>query len=128
MECYVHPDQDAVGACVACGNFVCDVCRVSIKSKIYCKACVERGDATPPPPQPTPGGAYHGGSHRTGSQTLCRSRDDRIIAGVCAGLAEQFEQDPNLIRILAAVGIFVTGFLPGAVVYAILWAVLPEED
>jgi phage shock protein PspC (stress-responsive transcriptional regulator) len=125
MECFVHPGQHAVGACVACGNFVCDVCRVSIRSRIYCKACVERGEATPPP---AGGGRSPSGSASPLAGPLRRSRTDRIIGGVCAGLAKQFGMDPSIARILAAVVTFVTGVFPGAVVYAILWAVLPEGD
>ena len=127
MECFVHPDQNAVGACVACGNFVCDVCRVSIKGKMYCKACVERGEATPPPP-PAAGGASHGSAGMGGLGQLHRSRSDKILGGVCAGLARQFQMDPSIARVVAAVIVFVTGVFPGAVVYVILWAVLPEED
>ena len=59
---------------------------------------------------------------------LHRSRDHSIIAGVCGGLAKHFDLDPNIARILAAVATFFTGIFPGAVVYAILWAVLPEEE
>ena len=129
MECYIHPDQSAVGACVACGNFVCDVCRVSIKSKIYCKACVERGEANPPPRPPedtwSPGDSHRGTS---ASGSLSRSRSDKVIAGVCGGLSKQFNLDPNLVRAVAAVATVFTGIFPGAVIYAILWAVLPEED
>ena len=125
MECYVHPDQDAVGACVACGNFVCDVCRVSLKGKIYCKACVERGDAVPPPTsRVTVTREYR--KKDTGS--LTRSRRDKVIAGVCGGLAKQFDMDANVTRVLAAVITIFTGFFPGVVVYAVLWAVLPEGD
>ena len=125
MECYIHPDQSAVGACVACGHFVCDVCRVSMNGKLYCKACVERGEANPPPPDDhwSPDD-----SHRGASGSLSRSRTDKIIAGVCGGLAKQFNLDPNLVRALSAVATVFTGIFPGAVVYAILWAVLPEEE
>ncbi len=127
MECYVHPDQAAVGACVACGNFVCDVCRVSIKSRIYCKACVERGDAVPPS-QPAEDRSHRRNRPPSGSGPLTRSRTDRMIAGVCGGLARQFDLDVNVVRLLFALISIFTGFFPGVVVYIVLWAVLPEGD
>jgi len=56
---------------------------------------------------------------------LYRSRDDRMIAGVCAGLAKYFESDPTLIRLLAVVGLFANA--PAAVLsYGVMMAVVPE--
>ena len=103
MECYIHPDQDAVGACVACGNFICDVCRVSMKGKNYCKACVERGEANPPPPPPGDHGSA-GRFEQSNLGSLKRSRSDKVIGGVCGGLAKQLEMDVSLVRVLAALG------------------------
>ena len=48
MECYVHRESPAVGACVTCGQFVCEVCRVTIEGRIHCKACLERGQGATP--------------------------------------------------------------------------------
>ena len=51
-----------------------------------------------------------------------RSADDRKIAGVCGGLAEQFGLDPTLVRLgfvlFALFGV-------GELVYIVLWIVLP---
>ncbi len=47
-----------------------------------------------------------------------------MIAGVCGGLAEYFDVDPTLIRVLFVVGIFLGG---GILAYIILWIVVPEE-
>ena len=58
--------------------------------------------------------------------TLYRSSDEKVIAGVCAGLAHRL--DLNVIGLrwaVVAVTLFMTG-IP-AVVYAILWAVLKER-
>lgn len=54
---------------------------------------------------------------------LWRSRDEKVIAGVCGGLAEKFEINPSLARVLyVSISIFGAGF-PGVLVYLILWAI-----
>jgi len=51
-----------------------------------------------------------------------RDADDRMIAGVCGGLANYFNVDPLFVRIIALILLFTIGpFL-----YFILWAVIPE--
>ena len=57
---------------------------------------------------------------------LYRSRDDRMIAGVAGGVAEQLDADPSLIRIVWAVLIFLTGGL-ALVVYIVMAIVVPER-
>ena len=67
-----------------------------------------------------------GMSNVNGSKTLVRTRDGRIVAGVCSGLAEYFGIDANLIRVIVAVlTVFTGGF--GALAYLAAWIVLPEE-
>lgn len=57
---------------------------------------------------------------------LTRS-NNRVIAGVCAGLAEWLGWDLALVRLLyLLITIFSAGF-PGIIAYAILWIVMPEE-
>ena len=57
---------------------------------------------------------------------LTRS-NNRVIAGVCAGLAEWLGWDIALVRLLyLIVSIFSAGF-PGILAYIILWIVMPEE-
>jgi len=53
-----------------------------------------------------------------------RSTNDRKIAGVCAGLADYFDLDATLIRILWLVAVLCAG--TGLLAYIILWIVLPE--
>lgn len=48
------------------------------------------------------------------------------IGGVCEGLAESFELNPNLVRVLWVLSIFIFG--TGFVAYLVLWATLPRED
>lgn len=59
---------------------------------------------------------------------LTRSNNNRVIAGVCAGLAQWLSWDIALVRLLyLLVSIFSAGF-PGVLAYIILWIVVPEED
>jgi phage shock protein PspC (stress-responsive transcriptional regulator) len=66
-------------------------------------------------------------SYTNGSgKVLVRPRDNRIIAGVCAGLAEYTGMDVNLLRVIAAlVTLFTVG--TGVLAYVVAWIVIPEE-
>lgn len=55
---------------------------------------------------------------------LTRS-SNRMIAGVCSGIAEYFGWDPTLLRIVYALASFFTAFA-GVIIYVILWIVMPE--
>lgn len=61
------------------------------------------------------------------STTLRRSRDNRMIAGVIAGLAEYFNMDVTLARVLFVVVSLLSAAFPGTLVYLLLWLVIPEE-
>jgi phage shock protein C len=58
-------------------------------------------------------------------QRLVRPREGRKIAGVCLGIAEYFDLDPTLIRLIWLVLIFGAG--TGVIAYIIGWIVMPEE-
>jgi phage shock protein PspC (stress-responsive transcriptional regulator) len=59
---------------------------------------------------------------------LQRPRSNRMIAGVCGGLAEWLGWDPTLVRILfVLVSIFSAAF-PGILIYVILWILMPERE
>lgn len=63
----------------------------------------------------------------TMGQRLLRTSDDKIIAGVCGGIAKYLGWDPAIVRLLyVLVSIFSAAF-PGVFVYIILWIVMPEE-
>jgi phage shock protein C len=66
----------------------------------------------PPPPGPQP-------------KRLYRSRSERMIAGVCGGVADYFGIDPTLVRILALATFLVPG--SGVIAYLIAWVIVPEE-
>lgn len=60
------------------------------------------------------------------TQKLTRS-SDKVIAGVCGGLANYFGWDPAMVRILyLLISIFSAAF-PGILVYIVLWIVMPQE-
>jgi len=56
---------------------------------------------------------------------LYRSRDERIIWGVCGGIAKYFGLDPTLIRLIAVLSLFLA--LTGILIYIILTIVVPLE-
>jgi len=57
---------------------------------------------------------------------LYRSREPRMIAGVCEGLGKYFSVDPTLIRLLFVVAA-IAGIGGGALLYLLLWIVVPNE-
>ncbi|MFL5579762.1 MAG: PspC domain-containing protein [Gemmatimonadaceae bacterium] len=61
------------------------------------------------------------------NKPLRRSRSNRMIAGVVAGLAEWVGIDVTLARVIYVVGSIASAAFPGALVYLILWVVVPEE-
>jgi phage shock protein C len=58
---------------------------------------------------------------------LYRSADDRVLAGVCAGIADRLDMDPAVVRIGYAVLALLTGVFPLLVLYVIMVVVIPEE-
>jgi phage shock protein C len=56
---------------------------------------------------------------------LYRSKDERMIWGVCGGLAKYFDVDPTVIRLVAVLTLFLG--LTGILVYIILAIVIPLE-
>jgi phage shock protein C len=57
---------------------------------------------------------------------LRRPRQGRIIAGVCAGIANRFGWNPNGVRVVALLSCLLPG--PQFVIYIALWILLPEES
>lgn len=56
---------------------------------------------------------------------LTRSTTDTMIGGVCGGIAETYDLDPTLVRVLFVVATLL-GF-SGVVLYLILWIVIPVQ-
>ena len=61
------------------------------------------------------------------SEGLHRSVDQRMIAGVCAGLSDWWGWDLTLVRVLYVLISFFSAAFPGILVYIILWVVMPEK-
>jgi len=63
----------------------------------------------------------------TAGKALVRSRDGRMLAGVCAGVAGYFGLDVTLVRVIWAVVAVLTGGA-GMLAYLAAWAIIPSED
>lgn len=61
------------------------------------------------------------------NRPLRRSRSDRMLAGVCGGLATYFGIDATLLRVIYVIGSAVSAAFPGMIVYVVLWLLIPEE-
>ena len=92
--------------CIKCGKPV-------DPSSRFCPACGATVSAAPSPP-----GVY------PNPNQLTRSRNNRMIAGVCAGFALHYGWDVNVVRIVTALVALFTGI--GAVAYLLLWVIIPE--
>ncbi len=58
--------------------------------------------------------------------TLTRPRHNRVIAGVCAGIAERFGWSPLAVRVLFLLSCLLPG--PQFVIYIVLWILMPNRD
>jgi phage shock protein PspC (stress-responsive transcriptional regulator) len=58
---------------------------------------------------------------------LVRSRENRMIAGVCGGIAAWLGWNPTLVRILYVVVSVLSAAFPGILAYIVLWIVMPAE-
>ncbi len=58
---------------------------------------------------------------------LTRDSSNKIIAGVCSGIAKYFDIDPTLVRLLWVVVTVLTGFWPSILIYLVAWAIMPEK-
>jgi len=68
------------------------------------------------------------GEGRYQMKKLKRSKKERMIAGICGGIAEYFDIDPTVVRVIyVLVSIFSIAF-PGILVYIILWILIPEQE
>ncbi|GAB4478064.1 MAG: hypothetical protein Kow00124_22030 [Anaerolineae bacterium] len=56
---------------------------------------------------------------------LMRSSTDKMVAGVCGGLAQYLNVDPVLVRVAFVILALAGG--PGLLLYIILWIVMPED-
>ena len=59
------------------------------------------------------------------ASTLSRPQHGKVIAGVCAGLAERFGWNANVVRLLFLLSCLLPG--PQFVIYLILWVLMPKR-
>jgi phage shock protein PspC (stress-responsive transcriptional regulator) len=59
---------------------------------------------------------------------LRRSRQNRMIAGVCGGLAEWLGWDPTVVRVLYVAVSALSAAFPGIIAYVVLALVMPESS
>ncbi|MBN2488624.1 MAG: PspC domain-containing protein [Methanosarcinaceae archaeon] len=65
-------------------------------------------------------------THNPAKTRLTKSKDDRVIDGVCGGLAEYFEIDSVIVRLAFFIFTFINGF--GILLYIILMIIMPKPD
>ena len=58
---------------------------------------------------------------------LTRSRTNRVVAGLCAGLGSYFGIDPTIVRLLFVLGFFLGGHFGVVLLYTIMALIIPEE-
>jgi phage shock protein C len=62
------------------------------------------------------------------AKKLTRSLSRKMLGGVCAGLADYFDIDPSLVRLIFVGLALVTAVLPMLIFYVIAWIVVPLES
>jgi phage shock protein C len=98
---------------------ICPSCQKEIvDGSNFCYNCGARlapadAQTVPPPAASVPVG-----------RKFVRSTNDRKIAGVCAGVADYFDWDPTIVRLIWALATLVPG--PNILAYLVLWLVLPQ--
>ena len=91
---------------------ICNNCQKDIApGSNFCYYCGARMAAPAPPPM--------------AQRYLMRSATNKRIAGVCAGFADYLGLDTALVRILWVLLTFLTGFVPGIIIYVVSWLVMP---
>jgi len=56
---------------------------------------------------------------------IYRSRKDKLVGGVCGGVAKYFDIDPTIVRLVAVLLFFAEGI--GLLLYLVSWVVIPER-
>jgi phage shock protein PspC (stress-responsive transcriptional regulator) len=59
---------------------------------------------------------------------LARSRNDKMIGGVCGGFAEYFGWPPWLVRFVYVLASILSAAFPGILIYLLLWMLMPKQE
>jgi phage shock protein C len=95
---------------------ICPNCQKDIAAgSRFCYNCGAKQPETATPPAPP---VY------SARKRFVRSTNDRKIAGVCAGVADYFDMDPTIVRVLWLLATLVPG--PNIIAYIVLWIAVPE--
>lgn len=62
------------------------------------------------------------------SPPLRRSREHRVVAGVLGGIAEHYDMNITLLRVLYVIVSIASVAFPGTIVYLILWLLIPSRE
>ncbi len=62
------------------------------------------------------------------AMALRRSTTNSMIAGVIGGLAEHFDIDPTMLRVIYVIVSILSVAFPGILVYLVLWVVIPRAE
>ena len=66
-------------------------------------------------------------SNALAGQALTRSSRNKILGGVCGGIAEYVGWEPGTVRLLYVLVSFFSAAFPGILVYLVLWLVMPKN-
>ncbi|MBS3087679.1 PspC domain-containing protein [Candidatus Pacearchaeota archaeon] len=55
-------------------------------------------------------------------------KKDSMLGGVCAGIADYFEVDPTVVRLVWVVMTMLTVFGPGIIGYIVMWIIMPRRN
>ncbi|MCD7771953.1 MAG: PspC domain-containing protein [Oscillospiraceae bacterium] len=58
---------------------------------------------------------------------LCKDREHKMICGVCAGIAEYFNIDPTIVRVVWALATIILALLVGIIAYIACALILPDK-
>jgi phage shock protein C len=82
--------------------------------------------APPTVPPASPNADQHAASSASEPRRLVRRTDDKMLGGVCSGLAAHFGVDVTLVRLLTVL-ITVLGFGTVVIAYLVAWVIVPAE-
>lgn len=60
------------------------------------------------------------------NKKLYKSKDNKVIGGVCGGIAEVYDLDPTLVRLVTLFIVLTTG--AGLLAYLVAWLIMPTKD